>query len=43
MTALAGIESGAINADTTIEDKGIFNVHPEFGTAFGPKCWIYAG
>lgn len=43
MTALAGIESGAIRSDETIQDKGIFNVHPEtFGTAFGPKCWIYA-
>ncbi|PRR82441.1 penicillin-binding transpeptidase domain-containing protein [Clostridium vincentii] len=43
MTALAGIESGAIDATTTIEDKGIFNEHSDvFGKDFGPKCWIYA-
>jgi penicillin-binding protein 2 len=44
MTAIAGMESGAISSATTIQDKGIFNEHSDtFGTAFGPECWIYAG
>lgn len=43
MTALAGIESGAIQADTIIVDRGKFTEHSDvFGTAFGPECWIYA-
>jgi penicillin-binding protein 2 len=37
LTALAGLESGAIDPSTVIYDKGKFNEHPEvFGTAFAP-------
>ena len=37
LTALAGLESGAIDPSTVINDKGKFNEHPEvFGTAFAP-------
>ncbi|WP_459479252.1 penicillin-binding transpeptidase domain-containing protein [Clostridium saccharoperbutylacetonicum] len=38
LTAIAGLESGAITPDTVINDVGEFNIHPEiFGKAFGPK------
>ncbi|WP_297418638.1 penicillin-binding transpeptidase domain-containing protein [Clostridium sp.] len=37
LTSVAGIESGAINPDTVIIDKGKFNEHPEvFGKDFAP-------
>lgn len=37
LTAIAGIESGAISADTVINDTGKFNIHPEiFGKDFNP-------
>ncbi len=37
LTAVAGIESGAINADTIIVDRGKFDEHPEtFGKGFAP-------
>jgi penicillin-binding protein 2 len=37
LTAVAGIESGAINANTIIDDTGLFNIHPEiFGKDFAP-------
>jgi penicillin-binding protein 2 len=37
LTAVAGIESGAINAGTVINDRGKFNEHPEtFGKSFAP-------
>lgn len=37
LTAIAGIESGAISADTVINDTGKFNIHPEiFGKDFHP-------
>lgn len=37
LTAIAGIESGAIDATTVINDKGKFDEHPEtFGTGFNP-------
>jgi penicillin-binding protein 2 len=37
LTAVAGIESGAINPDTVINDTGKFNIHPEtFGKSFAP-------
>ncbi len=37
LTAVAGIESGAINPDTVINDIGKFNEHPEtFGKSFAP-------
>jgi penicillin-binding protein 2 len=37
LTAVAGIESGAIDATTVINDRGKFNEHPEtFGKEFGP-------
>jgi penicillin-binding protein 2 len=35
LTAVAGIESGAIDSSTVINDTGQFNIHPEtFGKAF---------
>ncbi|AQS08540.1 penicillin-binding protein 2B [Clostridium saccharobutylicum] len=38
LTAVAGIESGAIQPDTVINDIGEFNIHPEtFGKGFHPK------
>lgn len=37
LTAIAGIESGAITPDTVINDTGKFNIHPEiFGKDFNP-------
>ncbi|EKQ55096.1 MULTISPECIES: penicillin-binding transpeptidase domain-containing protein [unclassified Clostridium] len=37
LTAVAGIESGAISPDTVIIDRGKFNEHPEvFGKDFAP-------
>ncbi|AQR97653.1 penicillin-binding transpeptidase domain-containing protein [Clostridium saccharoperbutylacetonicum] len=37
LTAIAGIESGAITPDTVINDTGEFNIHPEiFGKNFNP-------
>jgi penicillin-binding protein 2 len=37
LTAIAGIESGAISADTVINDTGKFNIHPDlFGKDFNP-------
>ncbi|MDO5518495.1 MAG: penicillin-binding transpeptidase domain-containing protein, partial [Clostridium sp.] len=39
MTAIAGLESGVITPTETINDSGVFNIHPEtFGSGFGPKC-----
>mgnify|MGYP001350180042 CR=1 FL=1 len=38
LTAVAGLESGAISADTVINDRGKFTEHPEtFGKDFNPK------
>ncbi|WP_244833577.1 penicillin-binding transpeptidase domain-containing protein [Clostridium sp. BJN0001] len=38
LTAVAGIESGAIDTSTTILDTGEFNIHPEtFGAGFNPS------
>jgi len=38
LTAVAGLESGAISPDTIINDTGKFNIHPEtFGTGFNPS------
>jgi penicillin-binding protein 2 len=38
LTAIAGLESGAISPDTIINDTGKFNIHPEtFGTGFNPS------
>lgn len=34
---VAGINSGAINANTTIEDKGVYKKYP----GFNPKCLIW--
>ncbi|NRY61447.1 penicillin-binding transpeptidase domain-containing protein [Clostridium beijerinckii] len=37
LTAIAGLESGAISPGTIINDTGSFNTHPEiFGSAFNP-------
>ena len=37
LTAIAGIESGAIDSDTIIVDRGKFDEHPEtFGKGFNP-------
>jgi len=37
LTAVAGLESGAISPDTIINDTGKFNIHPEtFGKSFAP-------
>ena len=37
LTAVAGLESGAISPDTVINDTGKFNIHPEtFGKSFAP-------
>ena len=38
LTSVAGIESGAIDPGTIINDTGVFNTHPDiFGKAFSPK------
>jgi len=38
LTAVAGIESGAIGPDTIINDRGKFDEHPEtFGVGFNPS------
>lgn len=38
LTAVAGIESGAIDTGTVILDTGEFNIHPEtFGAGFNPS------
>lgn len=37
LTAVAGLESGAISTDTVIIDRGKFNEHPDtFGASFAP-------
>lgn len=42
MTAIAGLEAGVITPGETINDTGVFNIHPEtFGSGFGPKCLQY--
>ncbi len=42
LTAIAGLESGVITPTETINDTGVFNIHPEtFGKGFGPKCLQY--
>ncbi|MBD7910654.1 MULTISPECIES: penicillin-binding transpeptidase domain-containing protein [Clostridium] len=43
LTAIAGLQEGAINTDTRINDTGKFNIHPEvYGTNFGPMCLEFA-
>ena len=38
LTAVAGLESGAISPDTIINDTGKFNIHPEtFGKGFASR------
>lgn len=42
LTSIAGLESGVITPTDTINDTGVFNIHPEtFGKGFGPKCLQY--
>lgn len=44
MTAIAGLETGVIDAGSTIYDSGTFNSHPDvFGSSFGPQCWLKSG
>ena len=42
LTAVAGLEEGVITPTSTINDTGVFNIHPEtFGPNFDAKCLIY--
>lgn len=43
LTAIAGLETGVIDPDTTINDRGKFDEHPEtFGKGFAPECLVYS-
>lgn len=37
VTAMAGLESGAINLNTTINDTGVYTKYRDYQ----PRCWIY--
>ena len=37
ITAIAGLESGVINLNTTINDTGIYTKYKDYQ----PRCWIY--
>ncbi len=37
VTAIAGLEAGAINTRTTINDTGVYRKYPDYQ----PKCWYY--
>lgn len=42
LTSVAGLESGVITPTETINDSGVFNIHPEvFGKSFAPQCLLY--
>ncbi|MBE6063144.1 MAG: penicillin-binding protein [Clostridium butyricum] len=42
MTSIAGLEAGVITPTETINDTGVFNIHPEtLGKGYGPKCLQY--
>lgn len=42
LTSVAGLEEGVITPTTTINDTGVFNIHPDvFGTGFAPECLLY--
>ncbi|MBR2521402.1 MAG: hypothetical protein IKE62_04380 [Oscillospiraceae bacterium] len=38
VTAIAALETGAINTNTYIEDQGIYNY---YAPSYTPACWIY--
>lgn len=39
LTSVAGLESGVITSTETINDSGVFNIHPDvFGKSFAPQC-----
>ena len=38
VSAIAGLETGAINKTETIYDTGVFNA----GGGYNPRCWIYS-
>ena len=43
LTAIAGLETGVIDPDTKINDRGKFDEHPEtFGKGFAPECLVYS-
>ena len=39
VTAIAGLESGAINANTKINDTGVYTKYEKYGTKM--NCWYY--
>ena len=39
LTAVAGLESGAITTETKILDEGIYKAYEESG--YAPSCWLY--
>ena len=42
LTSVAGLESGVITPAETINDTGVFNIHPDvFGSSFDPTCLLY--
>ncbi|WP_294372148.1 penicillin-binding transpeptidase domain-containing protein [uncultured Clostridium sp.] len=42
LTSVAGLESGVISPSETINDSGVFNIHPDvFGKSFAPQCLLY--
>ena len=44
MTGIAGLESGAIGINETVNDTHFFNIHPEvYGKDFKPTCLGYHG
>ncbi|WP_294403652.1 penicillin-binding transpeptidase domain-containing protein [uncultured Clostridium sp.] len=39
LTSVAGLEAGVITPTETINDSGVFNIHPDvFGKSFAPQC-----
>ena len=38
ITAIAGLESGVINLNTTINDVGQYRKYSDYQ----PKCWVYS-
>ncbi len=39
VTAIAGLESGAINKNTVINDTGVYTKYQQYGTVM--RCWYY--
>lgn len=43
LTSIAALDSGVVTTTETINDTGVFNIHPEvFGKEFGPTCLQYS-